>query len=171
METTKSGWLRVDWVHSKSRLEPRSPRYGLFLVWGCRRPMRTNSGAFGGLLGAVHGHIVELEGPRGPFGTRKSSVMCTVATISLHLAVFSRFQGGFGQKKADFGPKLQILKWRSGTCDDRSRPPPLSFWLILCVAVPHTHRYHPPKFLAESEAPRWSCDFPPFRACLLLACC
>ena len=27
------------------------------------------------------------------------------------------------------------------------------------------------KILAESEAPRRSCDFPPFRACLLLACC
>ena len=45
----------------------------------------------GGLLGAVRGHIVELEGPRGPFGTRKSSCMCRVPTISLHLAAFSRF--------------------------------------------------------------------------------
>ena len=70
----------------------------------------------------------------------KSSRMCRVATISLHLAVFIRFEGRFGQKKADFGPKLQILKWRSGTCDARSRPPPLSFWLILCVVIPHTHR-------------------------------
>ena len=26
------------------------------------------------------------------------------------------------------------------------------------------------KILAESEAPRWSCDFCPFHACLLLAC-
>ena len=107
-------------MRSKSHFEPRSPRYGLFLVWGCRRPMCTSSGAFGGLLGAVHGHIVELEGPRGPFGTGKSSCMCRVATISFHLAVFSRFMGGFGQKKADFGPKLQILQWRSGTCDARS---------------------------------------------------
>ena len=47
--------------------------------------------SFGGLLGAVRGHIVELEGPRGPFGTGKSSSMCRVATISLDLAVFSRF--------------------------------------------------------------------------------
>ena len=37
-------------------------------------------------------------------------------------------------------PKLQILKWRSGTCDARSLPPPLGFWLILDVVVPHTHR-------------------------------
>ena len=35
---------------------------------------------------------------------------------------------------------LQILKWRSGICDARSWPPPLSFWLMLCVVVPHTHR-------------------------------
>ena len=61
--------------------------------------MCTSSGAFGGLLGAVRGHIVEVEGPRGPFGTGKSRCMCRVATISLHLAVFSRFWGGFGQKK------------------------------------------------------------------------
>ena len=48
-------------------------------------------GLLGGLLRAVCGHIVELEGPRGPFGTRKSRCMCTVATISIHLAFFSRF--------------------------------------------------------------------------------
>ena len=34
--------------------------------------------------------VVGLEGPRGPFGTGKSSCMCRVATISLHLAVFSK---------------------------------------------------------------------------------
>ena len=66
--------------------------------------------------------------------------MCRVATISLHLAVLSGFWGSFEQKKTDFGPKLQIFKWRSGNCDARSRPPPLSFWIILCVVVPHTHR-------------------------------
>ena len=42
-----------------------------------------------GLFGAVRGHIVELEGPRGPFGMGKSSCMCRVATVSLRLAVFS----------------------------------------------------------------------------------
>ena len=60
-------------------------------AWGYWRPKCTNFGAFGGLLGAVRGHIVELEGPRGPFSTWKSGCMCRVATISLHLAVFSRF--------------------------------------------------------------------------------
>ena len=34
----------------------------------------------------------------------------------------------------------------SATCESRSRPPPLSFLLKLCVIVLHTHRYHPPKF-------------------------
>ena len=45
-----------------------------------------------------------------------------------------------------FGPKLQFLKPRSATCGSRSRPPPSSFLLKLCVIVLHTHRYHPPKF-------------------------
>ena len=44
-----------------------------------------------------------------------------------------------------FGPKLQFLKLRSATCEARSRPPPLSFWLKLCMIVLHTHRYHPSK--------------------------
>ena len=47
---------------------------------------------------------------------------------------------------AVFGPKVQFLKVRSATCKSRSRPPPLSFLLKLCVIVLHTHRYHPPKF-------------------------
>ena len=47
---------------------------------------------------------------------------------------------------AVFGPKLQFLKLRSATCEPRSRPPPLSFLLKLCVIVLHTHRYHPPTF-------------------------
>ena len=82
-------------MRSESRVDPRSPRYGLFTelvetVGNSRRPMCTNFEAFGGLFGAVHGHIVELEGPGGPFGTGKSSCTCRVATIFLHLAVFSR---------------------------------------------------------------------------------
>ena len=123
-----------------------------------------------GLSGAVRGHNVELEGPRGPFSTGKSSCMCRVATISFHLAFSSRFQGSCGQKKADFDPKLQILKWRSGTCHTRSQPPPLSFWLILCVVVPHTHRQHPPKFRPNPKHHNGAVIFAHFCACLLLAC-
>ena len=69
---------------------------------------------------------------------------------------------------AVFGPKLQFLKLRSATCDARSRPPPLSFWLILGVVVPHTHRYHPPKFQPNPKHHDGVLIFYPFRACCLL---
>ena len=46
-------------------------------------------GLFGGHLGAFLGHIVVLEGPKGLFGTEKSSCMWRVATISLRLAVLN----------------------------------------------------------------------------------
>ena len=55
------------------------------------RPTHTNCGAFGGFSGAVRGQIVDVEGPRGTFGMGKSSCMCRVATISLHLAALSKF--------------------------------------------------------------------------------
>ena len=58
-----------------------------------------------------------------------------VPTVSLRLAVLNVFQGFFGPKMAVFGPKLQFLNLRSATCDTRSRPPPLSFLLKLCVIV------------------------------------
>ena len=85
---------------------------------------------------------MELEGRKELVDTGKSS--CT--TISLRLAVLNVFQGFFGPKMAIFGPKLQFLKLRSATYESRSRPPPLSFLLKLCVIVLHTHRYHAPKF-------------------------
>ena len=96
--------------------------------------------------------------------------MWSVPIVSLRLAVLNVFQGFFGPKMAVFGPKLQFSKLRSATCESRSRPPPLSFSLILRVIVLHTHRYHPPKF--HSEAPQRSCDICPFHACCsLLAAC
>ena len=49
--------------------------------------------------------------------------------------------------------------------------PPLSFWLILCVVVPHTHRHHPPKFWLNLKHHDSALIFPHFaRACCLLAC-
>ena len=69
-----------------------------------------------------------------------------VPTVSLRFAVLNVFRGFFGPNMAVFGPKLQFLKLRSATCESRSRPPPLSFLLKVCVIVLHTHRYHPPKF-------------------------
>ena len=113
---------------------------------------------------------MELEGRKELVDTGKSSDTSSVRTVSLRLAVLNGFQGFFGPKMAVFGPKLQFLKLRSATCESCSRPPPLSFLLKLCMIVLHTHRYHSP----ESEAPRRSSDFSPFRACcclLLLACC
>ena len=70
----------------------------------------------------------------------------SVPNVSLRLVVLNVFQGFFGPKMAVFGPKLRFLKLRSATCESRSRPPPLSILLKLCVIVLHTHRYHPPKF-------------------------
>ena len=88
---------------------------------------------------------MELEGRKELVDTGKSSRTCSVPTGSLCLAVLNVFQGFFGPKMAVFGPKLQLLKLRSATCESRSRPPMLSFLLKLCVIVLHTHRYHPPK--------------------------
>ena len=77
---------------------------------------------------------------------------------------------------AVFGPKLQFLKLRSATCESRSRPPPLSFSLKLCVIVLHTHRYHPPKFHPNPKHQDGDLIFTHFAravacllACLLLA--
>ena len=73
---------------------------------------------------------------------------------------------------AVFGPKLHFLKPRSATCDNCSRPPPLSLLLELCVVVPHTHRYHPPKFHPNPKHHDGILIFPHFEraaACCLLA--
>ena len=122
--------------------------------------------SFWGLFGPFRGHITELEGRKELVDTGKSSRTCSVLTVSLRLAVLNVFQGIFGPKMAVFGPKLQFLKLRSATCDTRSRPPPLSFLLKLCVIVLQTHRYHAPKFHPNPKHH----DRCPFRACCLLAC-
>ena len=74
---------------------------------------------------------MESEGRKELVDMGKSSHMCSVPTVSLRLAVLNVFQGFFGPKMAVFGPKLQILKLRSATCESRSRPPP-----FLSSAVP-----------------------------------
>ena len=78
---------------------------------------------------------MELEGCKELVDAGKSSRTWSVPTLSLRLAVLNVFQGFFGPKMAVFGPKLQKL--RSATCESRSRPPPLSFLLKLCVIVLH----------------------------------
>ena len=83
---------------------------------------------------------MESEGRKELVDTGKSSRTWSVPTVSLGLAVSNVFRGFFGPKMAVFGPKLQFLKRRSATCESRSRPPPLSFLLKVCVIVLHTHR-------------------------------
>ena len=124
-------------------------------------------------MGPFPGHIMELEGRNELVDTGKSSRTWSVPTVSLRLAVLNVFQGFFGPKMAVFGPKLQFLKLRSATCESRSRPPPLSFSLKLCVIVLHTHRYHPPKFhpnLKHHDGVLSFAHFARAAACLLLGC-
>ena len=116
---------------------------------------------------------MESEGRKELVDMGKSSHMCDVPTVSLRLAVLNVFQGFFGPKMAVFGPQLQFLKLRSATCESRSRPPPLSFLLKLCVIVLHTHRYHAPKFQLNLKHHDRDLIFSHFAraACLLAACC
>ena len=89
---------------------------------------------------------MELEGRKELVDTGKSSRTWGVPTVSLRLAVLNVYQVFFGPIMAFFGPKLHVLKLRSATYESRSRPPPLSFLLKLCLIVLCTHRYNPPKF-------------------------
>ena len=82
---------------------------------------------------------MELEGRKGSVDTGKSSRTWSVPTVSLRLAVLNVLEGFFGPKMAVFGPKVQFLKLRSATCESRSRPPPLSLLLKLCVINSKQH--------------------------------
>ena len=114
---------------------------------------------------------MELEGRKELVDTGKSSRTWSVPTVSLCLVVLNGFQGFLSPKMAVFGPKLQFLKPRSATCESRSRPPPLSFPLKLCVIVLHTHRYHAPKFQPNPKHHDGGLTFSHFAraACLLAA--
>ena len=116
---------------------------------------------------------MELEGRKELIDLGKLSCTWSAPAVSLRLAVLSVFQGFFGPKMDVFGPKLQFLKWTCGTCESRSRPPPLSFLLKLCLIVPHTHRYHPPKFQPNPKHHDRVLIFSHFAraAACLLACC
>ena len=116
---------------------------------------------------------MESEGRKELVDMGKSSRTWSVPTVSLRLAVLNVFQGFLSPKMAVFGPKLQFLKLRSATCESRSRPPPLSFLLKLCVIVLHTHRYHPPKFQPNPKHHDGVLILAHFAraACLLLAAC
>ena len=119
---------------------------------------------------------MELEGRKELVDTGKSSGTWSVPTVSLRLAVLDVFQGFLSPKMAVFGLQLQCLKLRSATCESRSRPPPLSFLLKLCVIVLHTHRYHPPKFQPNLKHHNGVLIFTHFAraaaaCCLMLAAC
>ena len=117
---------------------------------------------------------MELEGRKELVDMGKSSRTWSVPTVSLCLAALNVFQGFLSPKMAVFGPKLQFLKLRSATCESRSRPPPLSFLLKLCVIVLHTHRYHPPKFHPNPkhhDGVLILAHFARAACCLLLAAC
>ena len=127
-----------------------------------------------GLFGPFLGHIMELEGRKELVDTGKSSRTWSVPTVSLRLAVLNVVHGFFGPKMAVFSPKLQFLKLRSATCESRSRPPPSSFSLKLCVIVPHIHRYHAPTFQPNPkhhDGILIFTDFARAAACCLLPAC
>ena len=77
-------------------------------------------GAFWRLFGPFLGHIVELKGTRGLLDTVKSSRTWSVATVSLRLAVLTRFGGRFGPKKAVLGHKMRSF----GRALPNLAPPP-----------------------------------------------
>ena len=64
-------------------------------------------GAFWRVFGPFLGHIVELEGTKGPLVARKSIRTWSVVAVCLRLAVSNPYQGCFGRKMAVFGPKLR----------------------------------------------------------------
>ena len=72
-----------------------------------------------------------------------------------------------GKKKPVFGPKMQLFKFGSATCDTHSWPSPLSSLPKLCVIVLHTHGYHPRKVQFNLGHHNRVVIFAPF----LLACC
>ena len=62
-------------------------------------------GAFWRLFGPFRGHIVELKGTGGLFGTVKSSCTWAVGTVSLRSGVSPGFLGPFWAKNGCFWPK------------------------------------------------------------------
>ena len=128
-------------------------------------------GPFGAISGTYHG-------VRGPQRARWHGEVKPHVKGTHRFPSFGRFECVpglfFGPKMAVFGPKLQFLKLRSATCESRSRSPPSSVWLKLCVIVLHTHRYHAPKFQPNPKHHDGVLIFTHFAraaACLLLAAC
>ena len=76
---------------SKFGFAPHSPRYNPLLVLGMVDTNNAHFGPFLAIFGLFLGHIVELEGNKGLFVTGQSRRTCSLSTVSLHLAVLTRF--------------------------------------------------------------------------------
>ena len=119
--------------------EPRSPRYGPFMVLGLFDTNGAQSAPFWAIFGPFLGHIVDLEGNKGLLVTGQSRRTWTIAPVSLHLAVLIGIRGRLGPKKAVLGHKMRSFGRappdlgrapRGATCEflaqnlDLARPPP-----------------------------------------------
>ena len=105
---------------SEFSFEPRSPRYGPFLVLGLFDTNGAQSGPFLAIFGPFLGHIVVLEGKKGLLVTWQLRRTCSVANVSLRLSVLTGFWGRFGPKKAALGHKMRSF----GRAPPNLAPPP-----------------------------------------------
>ena len=114
---------------------------------------------------------MELEGCKELFDTGKSNGTWAVRTLSLGSAVLNGFQGFFGPKMATFGPKLRFSETEVRQLQIFSLA--ASFEVLAQTFSDCTSHLKIPvtETSPESEAPRWSSDFFPFRAYCLLAAC
>ena len=74
---------------SECGFEPRSPRYGPFLVLGLFDTNGAQSGSFLAIFEPFFGRIVELKGKKGLLVTGQSRRTWSVATVSLRLSVLT----------------------------------------------------------------------------------
>ena len=87
-------------------------------------------GAFWRLFGPFLGHIVELEGTKGPLVTRKVKLHVKCSSRLPSFGCFEPLLGLFWAKNGCFWPKTaQILGGLLPTWRPRPGPPPVSFWL------------------------------------------
>ena len=112
------GGLGGAYVPSEFGFEPRSPRYGSFLVLGLFDTNRAQS--VHSPSGSFLGHIVELESKKGHIVTGQSRRMWSVATVSLPLAALTGLRGSFGPKKAVLGHRMRSF----GRAPPHLAPPP-----------------------------------------------
>ena len=153
----------MDYVRWKSRFEPRSPRYGLFFGLGLSA---ANVHKILGFWGPFGGGLRTNCGVRGP-ETQRWRPGTGVPSAGLP------FQNlPFKVKISLFLPKTTLepaennqMKRNSGYSTHATKLP-CAEGLVLCVVVPHTHRYHPPKFWPNPKHHGGVVIFPHFaRAC------